>query len=464
MRVFFAYDNEDWVTPETDDIVKRLAELHEEHGLVASFYTVAERARALRRRGRKDVIDALARHEISYHNDTHGHFPRPQAVYCEELGWEAGLAELLRIEARGVQDVATIFDQFPVTWCQGECNWAPQAVHALRQLGIGSWTGSLYGTPDGMPVWYMGQLCVRRAMHVVPVQPESADEDLFARFTREFEQRLEEKGGEGFIYVFGHPCRWGAETWWGQEQWDDYRAGRTTEPHQLRPPSKLYTPAQVERLMQETDRCLEWVASRSDLTPTTYAEVNAACEEPAMQWLALEDLLDIAIQIAEQLTYVTLDETTLSPADALAALVWMLSRPDAGDGTPIPLRRPLGPLSEPHALSERTIVPVPVTYAAYRLVDEAIERTGALPAKVTVNGLDLGPADVLRLAVHELTAAEQESWSLSPGPALPAIVEAQCFRETRFNSWSYPEGFEPTFLANLARWQSWTFRPALMRW
>jgi len=464
MRVFFAYDNEDWVTPQSDDIVKRLAELHEDYGLVACFYTVAERARALRRRGRQDVIEAFGHHEIAYHNDTHGHFPRAQGVYCEELGWEAGLAELLRIEARGVQDVAAIFDEFPVTWCQGECNWAPQAVHGLRQLGLGSWTGSLYGTPDGMPVWYMGQLSVRRAMHIVSVQPNSADEPLFDRFTRDFERRMEEKSGEGFIYVFGHPCRWGAETWWGQEQWADYHAGKVTEPGQLRPPSKLYSRARIRRLLEETDRCLEWVASRDDLTPTTYGELNAACEEPSMVWLSIEGLLDAAEAVAGQFTYVTLDEVTLSPADVLAALVWLLSRPDAGEDPPIPVRRPLGPLGEPHALGEATIVPIPVAQEAFRKVDEAIERTGAIPAKVSVNGLDLGPADVLRLAVHALTAAEVEPWRLVPGPALPEVAEAQCFQETRFNSWSYPEGFEPTYLSNLARWQSWTFRPAVMRW
>lgn len=222
MRVFFAYDNEDWCSPISDDIVKRLAEIHERHDATASFYTVAERARALRTRGRRDVIDALGRHEIAYHGNTHGHFPQPLAVYCEELGWERGLAELLRVESRGVRDVAETFEQFPVTWCQGECNWSPQAVYGLRLLGIGSWTGSLYGTPDGMPVWYMGQLCVRRAMHVVSVQPDVADEDLFSRFQKDFDRRLEGKGGEGFVYVFGHPCRWGADRWYGQEQWPDF--------------------------------------------------------------------------------------------------------------------------------------------------------------------------------------------------------------------------------------------------
>jgi len=461
MRVFFAYDNEDWVTPLSDDIVKRLAELHEKNGVVASFYTVAERARALRRRGRKDVIDALARHEISYHNDTHGHFPRPQAVCCEEMGWEAGLAELLRIEARGVQDVAEIFDQFPVTWCQGECNWAPQAVYGLRRLGIESWTGSLYGTPDGMPVWYMGQLSVRRAMHIVSVQPETADDDLFARFTRAFEEHVARKNGQGFVYVFGHPCRWGAQRWWGQDQWEDYRAGKIICPDQLQPPREPYTAAQIDRLMDQTDRCLAWAASRRHLTPTTYAELNAACAEPKMQWLTDDALRRAAAEVAETFTYVALPETTLSPADLLAALVWRLTHASPGL---IPVRRPLGPLSEPAAAREPLEISREAAAPLSRRLDDEIEKTGAIPAKLTLSAADLGPADLLRLAAQAVAEPERNPLRVPPGPALPAIVDAQCFQETRFNSWSYPEGFDPKFLVALARWQSWTFRPAVAKW
>ncbi|MBM3499766.1 MAG: hypothetical protein FJX74_13985 [Armatimonadetes bacterium] len=262
--------------------------------------------------------------------------------------------------------------------------------------------------------------------------------------------------------MFGHPCRWGAETWWGQEQWADYHAGKVTEPWQLEPPSRPYTRAQIERLLEETDRCLGWVAARRDLTPTTYAELNAACAEPSMTWLTATELTRAASEVRERFSCVTLDDMTLSPADVLAALAWRLSRPDAAPAQPIPVRRPLGPLSEPHALIEATAVPATTAAAAFRQVDEAIERTGALPAKVSANGLDLGPADVLGMAAQVMIAGE--SGPLVPGPALPEIASAQCFQETHFNSWSYPEGFEPRFLTELARWQSWTFRPARMRW
>lgn len=466
VRVFFAYDNEDWCTPRSDDIVKRLAEIHDRHGATASFYTVAERARALRHRGRKDVMEALARHEISYHGDTHGHFPRPLSVYCDELGWEAGLAELLRIEGRGVKDVADILGQLPVTWCQGECNWSPQAVYGLRLLGIGSWTGSLYGTLDGMPVWYLGQLCVRRAMHVVSVQPNTADEDLVSRFQADFDRRVEEKGGEGFVYVFGHPCRWGSERWYGQEQWPDFRAGRIAEPGQLQPPPEQYSAAHVERLLDQTERCVEWVMSRDDLTPTTYAELNAACEEPSPQWLTGEQLAEGLSKVGETFDWVAVAQTTLSPADLLSAAAWALAHAGLDGSLPavIPIRRPLGPLAEPFACREQAWIACDALVRACRAVDAEIERMGAIPPAVRVGGGDLGPADVLRLSASALADASAQQLPLRPGPALPDIANGKCFLETRANSWSFPEGFGPARMFELARWQSWTFRPAVMRW
>ncbi len=387
-------------------------------------------------------------------------------MYCDELGWKAGLAELLRIEGRGVKDVADIFGQFPVTWCQGECNWSPQAVYGLRLLGIGSWTGSLYGTPDGMPVWYMGQLSVRRAMHVVSVQPNTGDEDLLTRFQADFERRMEEKSGEGFIYVFGHPCRWGSEHWHGQEQWADFRAGRISEPGQLQPPPEEYSASQVERLLNQTERCIEWVMSREDLTPTTYAELNAACDEPSLPWMPLEQLNRALNEAGETFDWVETEQTTLSPADLLAAVVWALIRTSEDGAAPavIPVRRPLGPLAEPFACRDQARCARAVVVQACKAVDAEIERTGAIPSAVRVGGGDLGPADVLRLSAAALADRSAERLPLRPGPALPEIVNAKCFQETRANSWSFPEGFEPTRLFDLARWQSWTFRPAVMRW
>jgi len=299
----------------------------------------------------------------------------------------------------------------------------------------------------------------------VAVQPDAGDEALFDRFRADFDAKLDSKPSDSFVYVFGHPCRWGTPRWWGQDQWAEYHDGRVVEPDDLQPVRERYSPAQVDRLLAETEQCIEWVMKRDDLTPTTYAEVNEACAESTAQWLSPADLKRAAADVGDTFTYSEVAGTTLSPADLLAALAWVLVRENADGTLPerVPLRRPLGPLSEPLAATgEAPITRAAARGACYKL-DLAVERTGALPSRMALGDSHLGPADLLRVCC-QLVVEGLDSASLRPGTALPEVATAQCFEETRFASWSYPPGFEPVKLARLAKWQSWSLRPAIMRW
>lgn len=58
------FDVEDYVLPQTSDVVKRLATFLTQQGIRATFRVVGEKARMLEREGRRYVIEALDRHEI----------------------------------------------------------------------------------------------------------------------------------------------------------------------------------------------------------------------------------------------------------------------------------------------------------------------------------------------------------------------------------------------------------------
>src|SRR5215475_1438178 len=81
------FDTEDYILPQSDDAAKRLAETLTRLGVRATFKIVGEKARTLERRGRKDVIAALKKHEIGYHSNTHSQQPTI-AVYLQHAGWE----------------------------------------------------------------------------------------------------------------------------------------------------------------------------------------------------------------------------------------------------------------------------------------------------------------------------------------------------------------------------------------
>src|SRR5262245_42186289 len=91
------FDTEDYILPPSDDAAMRVATFLKGQGIRGTFKVVGEKARTLERRGRKDVIAALAEHEIGYHSNYHSTQPSP-AMYLNEMGWTDGVREFDRRE------------------------------------------------------------------------------------------------------------------------------------------------------------------------------------------------------------------------------------------------------------------------------------------------------------------------------------------------------------------------------
>ncbi|MEJ5199835.1 MAG: hypothetical protein WHX53_13005, partial [Anaerolineae bacterium] len=67
MYIYLCFDVEDLVHPDSDDIPRDIAQMLADDGVVASMYVVGEKARLWERRGRWDVIAAVARHDVGLH-------------------------------------------------------------------------------------------------------------------------------------------------------------------------------------------------------------------------------------------------------------------------------------------------------------------------------------------------------------------------------------------------------------
>jgi len=129
------FDTEDYILPQSDDAAKRLAVFLTRQGIKATFKLVGEKARTLERRGRSDVIQALAQHEIGYHSNLHSQHPTP-AEYLAPLDWVTGVDEFNRRERTGFDDVRRILGQTPACYGQPGSSWGPQAYAALRKWGV----------------------------------------------------------------------------------------------------------------------------------------------------------------------------------------------------------------------------------------------------------------------------------------------------------------------------------------
>src|ERR1041385_4756224 len=132
----------------------------------ATFKIVGEKARTLERRGRRDVIGALRKHDIGYHSDFHSVHPTP-SEYLADCGLLDGVAEFVRREGDGAADVRRVFHVDTLS-CYGQpgSSWGSQAIAGLKEIGVAPHGVPCYvdeGTHVGLnhkPFWYAGALNV----------------------------------------------------------------------------------------------------------------------------------------------------------------------------------------------------------------------------------------------------------------------------------------------------------------
>src|SRR5262245_56565271 len=207
--VILWFDTEDYILPASDDAALWLAEYLTKEGIRGTFKVVGEKARTLERRGRKDVIAALKKHEIGYHSNTHSQQPTI-AVYLQSTGWEDGAAEFYRREVQGVRDIERIFGVTPSCYGQPGAAWASQTFPALKRMGIGMYLdeGDHIGIDD-QPFYYGGMLNVFKMRSNVARMELKGGESVAegkAKFQEAYD-KLRAKGG-GTIRIYYNPCPW----------------------------------------------------------------------------------------------------------------------------------------------------------------------------------------------------------------------------------------------------------------
>ncbi|MSS72837.1 MAG: hypothetical protein EXS64_15285 [Candidatus Latescibacteria bacterium] len=485
--VFIAFDVEDPVNPESDDAVMRLARDLADVGVPGCFFLVGEKARVLRERGRRDVIEALAEHEIDYHGNYWFEFPELAMVYGERLSWDEGVQKALSIELQGLNQVAEITGQFPTAWVQHQGNTSPQTAYALRQAGVKCWNGGFGGA--SAPLWVMDIFAVPRAGHAVSIQgrwggfhadpaqpdrrPPACDPDEeFEVFQGDFEKMIAR--GVTHVVCLGHPTCWVTAEWWGWYDWGGvfrqrpgeapYPRGRQFERAPLR------SPQDSEAHFAWTKRAARWMASRKDVRVTTFGQVAREQGNAHGQWLSRADLRGVAGRLAERLDWVEAGEVTLSAADALYVLshaaTFLLEHhriPDA-----VQVMRVLGPTEPVFRPSGGVALKRQNLLVAARDTYHQILNTGRLPGAIKGHHVEMGPAELARaLGIAwgrmEETGAFPEQVEVPEGPGLPAIVEGLFFRQPRVNSTNAPPGFRNERLPEFVQWQSWSYRPSQVK-
>ena len=477
--VILWFDTEDYMSLADDDACKRLAEMLTQRQIRATFKVVGEKARVLERRGRRDVIEALKKHDIGFHANFHSVHPAP-TEYLAQCGLLDGMAEFERREGPGAADVRRVFQKNTLV-CYGQpgSSWASQAIAALKNIGVAP-----SGTPcyvdegqhvglDHKPFWYAGALNVYHMGHNytrMELHDPAAVEPARQKVS-EIALRLQADDKGGLISIFYHPCEWiHLEFWDGV----NFRRGANPPPEQWKAPPQQ-TPAETEAAFGRFAQYIDHIKAIPGVRFITAGDLPGIYSDPLRKQGAPEnDLAEIAARVSAAsngVDFITLENRSYSPADQFELLANVVSQLNAGHKPVFPLvaKGLLGPDGLPPPSSE----PMHLNWPAFRMAaadaSNYVQTQGRVPARVFIGPDPVPPsAFLVGLAKAYDFYRKHASLPVEAGVELPTAVEilpALYVAEDTpdlFGGWIiHRENFRAPKVLEVARLQAWTLKPAI---
>lgn len=469
-RVFtvFWFDCEDFITPESDDALKRLAEILKANDVRGVFKLVGEKLRVLERRKRFDVIEALKHHEIGYHTNYHSVHPTV-AEYLKDMDFEEGALEFLKREKEGVEDIRRVFKVTPSCYGQPGGAWAPQVYLALRMLGITTYLDFTdFIDLDGGPFWYCGILNILNLTEprggVIGLNFELGTPGFIEKAINEFDriyQRILDAGKWGIVSIFNHPC-----TLVTKEFWDavNFSRGVNTPMDKLKMP-ELKSKDFIEAGYSDFDKFVRHVKSKPFVEVVTANDLQRLFEDKALNREFCEDEIAYLASNLTTISFREIDGIYVSASEIFWLVTAGLAEYKMRRTLPNRVRNvyPLGPYRFFETEKLNKVKLENFLDASYK-VKTFIELNNRIPDFVEIEGIKVSPIDFL--------ASEAELYMKLHGGEEPKEVKLIRGRfepdkyvsiEGAKNCWRwiiFPVGFEAWNLVKLAKLQTWTIKPA----
>lgn len=459
--VTFWFDTEDFILPQADDAAKRLAEMFIKRNVKATFKIVGEKARVLAERGRDDVILALANNDIAYHSTSHSVHPTP-SEYTRDLDWHEGVSEFIRREGVGLETLRHVFGVNASCYGQPGGSWTPQSYAALHTFQIPLYLDETsHVNVNNRPFWYCGILTILELGDCV-MRTGWTDEEVrhaCAQFDRVHEKLIQENGG--IISIYYHPCEFVH-----QQFWDSVNFARGANPPRSEwklPPLK--SSEEQEHAFHAFETYLDHIVNHSGVRLVTAREIPSLYPDRVYsQPLTRSDVRIIAEAFQKRLSYVGLDRRIVSAAEGLLALSHFVAQVDK-DPQPeeITLEFAFGPASMPQRfVTEGTFGWNAIQQAAQELLD-TVHITKQLPSIIWVAGEPMRPEDFAVTLASQI-AAKHYSWTI---PMRQGELEAKQYvadDSPRLWGWViFPKGFDAPGMMKIAKLQTWTIKPAVLR-
>ncbi|MBM4456756.1 MAG: hypothetical protein FJ011_03135 [Chloroflexi bacterium] len=474
MYLYLCFDVEDLVHPDSDDIPADIATMLADDGVVASMYVVGEKARLWERRGRWDVITAVAQHDVGLHTDHHSVHPTA-SEYLADKGWDDGVAEALAQEGPGAADLARLFGQFPSSWATSGSSWAPQIPAATRQMGIPANVYAHVRTGDGGACWYAGQLCYGEYFGIRGGENTYCDDAAFEAALPDLLARVEaaQRSGLACLGLFcAHPTRLRYTTFW--DVLNFFRGENTPEAEYKSAPRR--SDEEYATALRNLRRMIAAVRALPGVEIISTRELNSrfAGEGGPVAWQSLSGLAEAVLSSEGIAAPYPVEGAggSVSAAAALDLLTRAVVRLAQGGAPPTALlsRSILGPselapeLPKSFEMGRRAFV------GYCQELAQQIGASSQLPAWLLVDKLPIGPGPLLKACAATFLAWKSSHdgvlVEIAPAPGEPDVAAelAQRGIYDKLPGWPpHRPDLRLDLLAKHTRLQSWSLAPASLR-
>jgi hypothetical protein len=459
--VVVCFDVEDYVTPASegiDDIPKWLADIMTEEGVTGTFFVIGEKARSLERRGRRDVIKAMARHDIGSHTDMGSIHPTITEI-LENAGWEQGMEQMFRQESKGIEELERIFGKPVSTLGRHGGSYGPQLVGALAHAGLG-YVYSPIRLPEHNAVWFCNTLNFYGSYggYDDTYYRDDLFNPLFDQLRGNFSEAI--AGVDVYTFFACHPCKIRTIQFWDF----NYYGGVNPNPCQLKTP-ELRSKESMLTAKKNFRRLMRFLKERGDIELTTFADLMEKFSfQP--EKVSQTTLAQIASKIMEKKTIVMDD--FYSPAEIFSALAEFVAEYQKAGRMPDVLKRrsPFGPKQMP--LIQPAVRKISRDQAL-SLANEAltfVRDFDTLPHCLLVDGRRIGTGSLLALFSEMFLEIKQgslpEEFGVVPFDAYPRENLEEIVKSVEgCKSWPvHREDLDMSRIVEMTKLQLWTLKPA----
>ena len=462
MYVTFVFDVEDYITPAEDgldDILKMLADVMTEERVSGTFFVIGEKLRCLRDRGRQDVIEAMARHDMGSHVNM-GSIHPTLTERLEKADWADGCARMAADELAGIDEMAEIAGRSMTSLARHGGAFGPQLLAMLAGRKL-PYVYSPAWLPGHNVTWYGNTLNFGHAFGVF--QEAYHSREAFLKAEKAFLDLTKTHRGRDWLAIFNsHPCRIKTETFWDR----NYYAGVNTPPNEWQTPP-FYPSFSMERVRENWAFHCGRVGENADLQLATIGELaqTFGTQAEAADRAEIQHLAEMAAD--QQAPFHTDRFSAAEVLDSLAratvhlaaegALPERLERREVFGPTQLPPSVPTAKRLEPQAILRLA-----------RGIATSIGVTGRVPSRVRCGEGTLGSAGEVGAGsavgvLGQTVCRGDASATLAPQPAPPYPKEAADIAPDvmKCKSWAcHRQDLDMAEISRGAALLTWTLKPA----